>query len=226
MKRLVVLVPSRGRPDNIKRLQESWIETCTHGAQLITYVDLDDPCLAEYESLRSKYFPIFTGPRKRFIGTLNMAAQAWMDRADILGSIGDDHVPRTKGWDGAVIRALESNPGIAYTNDLFQMGNLPTAAYISKEIIQALGYMAPPSFVHLYCDNFWRELGLATDSLTYLPDQIVEHMHPFCGKALRDDIYEDANNASADQADLLAFKQYLSGQFPIDVNLVRLALHK
>jgi hypothetical protein len=47
-----------------------------------------------------------------------------------LASLGDDHRPRTKGWDRRLIDAIESlggAPGIAYGDDKLQGAALPTA---------------------------------------------------------------------------------------------------
>ncbi len=42
-------------------------------------------------------------------------------------------------------------------------------------------------------DNYWRDLGTAAGCLTYLPDAIVEHLHPSAGKAALDEGYGRVN---------------------------------
>lgn len=219
---LVVLVPSRSRPQNIARLQRAWGETVTRHARLVTYVDDDDPALPDYLALASERFPVQVGPRRRFIGTLNDAARAWATRARVIGSIGDDHVPRTRGWDDIILSAFEKlGTGVVYGDDGFRGELLPTAAFLSSDIIRALGYMSPPDMVHLFCDDFWRDLGRAVDRLRYLPDLKIEHLHPFAEKAEYDDLYLDANNDAAHTADEVAYHAYLSSRFADDVVRVK-----
>ena len=53
--------------------------------------------------------------------------------------------------------------------------------------------MVPPGMIHLYFDNFWLDFGRAMGKITYLPDVIIEHMHPAVGKAVLDAGYQEVN---------------------------------
>ena len=55
-------------------------------------------------------------------------------------------------------------------------------------IINALGYMAPPTLQHLFVDNVWYAWGRNT-SMKYLEETHIEHMHPIAEKAEWDDVY-------------------------------------
>jgi hypothetical protein len=90
--------------------------------------------------------------------------------------MGDDHFPRTHGWDQAYLDALrELGTGIVYGNDLLQGHRLPTQCAMTADIVRRWGYMALPTLRHMYVDNFWRDLGNAADCLRYLPEVVVEH---------------------------------------------------
>jgi len=68
----------------------------------------------------------------------------------------DDFAFRTSGWDKQVLEAFEEWPdqiGIVYCNDLYRREELATEAILSGKLIQALGYVCPPNFQHLYVDN-------------------------------------------------------------------------
>jgi hypothetical protein len=106
--------------------------------------------------------------------------------------MGDDHCVRTPGWDRKVTQTLaEMGTGICYGDDLFQGERLPTAVLMTANIVQTLGYMAPPQFQHQWVDNVWRDWGLGINRLRYLPDVVIEHLHPVCGKAEPDGSYRD-----------------------------------
>jgi hypothetical protein len=149
-------------------------------------------------------------------------AEIGEDSPFAVGFMGDDHRPRSVGWDKAYLDALrELGTGIVYGNDLLQGENLPTQCAMTSDIIQALGYMAPPSLRHLYIDNFWKILGNGADCLRYLPDVIVEHVHPMAGKAEWDANYARVNSAQMYEHDKTAFEEWLRTSMVSDVAKVR-----
>lgn len=193
--RLLMIVPSRGRPSNVKRLMEAFDDTREGPADMLICVDEDDPKRGEYQQLSlHANVRMEIGPRLRLGGTLNEAGLANAGQYFALGFMGDDHRPRTQGWDQKLIWALqELGSGIAYGNDLIQGPALPTAVGMTSDIVATLGYMVPAGLVHLYIDSAWKALGEAMGRFTYLPDVIIEHLHPIAGKALSDAGYEEVN---------------------------------
>jgi len=103
---------------------------------------------------------------------------------------------------------------------LLQGKNLATAVMMSTNIIQTLGFMAPPKLIHLFMDNFWMTLGLKINSLYYFDDVIIEHLHPYAGKAEMDAGYADANSEEVGSADQKEFVRYLSEEFEDDLKKV------
>jgi hypothetical protein len=156
------------------------------------------------------------GPRLRMNGTLNAAAVENADKYKYIGFMGDDHRTRTYQWDRKVLEALE-NHNVVYGNDLLQGENLPTAVFLRSEIVRKLGYMSPPSLTHLYLDNFWLELGRAT-SIKYLPNVIIEHLHPAAGKSEWTEAYLEVNDQALYQKDKQAFDEYMAMQFASDLD--------
>ena len=214
---LLVIVPTRGRPENAKRLAESWA-TFAVDADLMFCVDKDDPKLGEYlDVLEESIASVFIGPRLRLGGTLNLAAAENVDDYDALGFMGDDHLPRTEGWCDQVLAALESlgKVGIVYGNDLLQGERLPTAVFMTSSIPKTLGYMVPPGMVHMYLDDFWLTLGRKLGKIIYLPETIIEHIHPGAGKAAWDERYEEVNKELG--PDKEKFEQYCAHQLDKDV---------
>jgi hypothetical protein len=192
-KTLLVLVPSRGRPQSVAEMAKAWEATNTK-AHLLYVVDDDDLTLPEYATAcRDFWVGLRVGKRLRLGPTLNAVATDCTDRAEAIAFLGDDHRPRTPGWDAALLAELDAlGHGIAYGNDLLQGPNLPTAVVMSSSIVQALGYFCPPGLIHMYLDNFWAELGRGANCLAYRGDVIIEHVHPEAGKAEDDAGYVEA----------------------------------
>lgn len=215
-KDLLVLVPSRGRPQNAARLSEGWKKTDTLNADLVFVTDWDDPELTAYRTLLEEgvidsmvtFGPDLTGGDNSsgMVRPLNRAVEIYREAYHYVGFMGDDHMPRTTGWEDRVIEALDSSePRVVYGNDLFQGRRLATAAFMHMRMVKAMGWMAPPVLSHLYVDNFWMELGRAF-GLVYLEDVVIEHLHPAAGKAAPDERYAAVNAPSVDTADRAAFE--------------------
>jgi hypothetical protein len=212
--KMCVVVPSRGRPENAERLAQAFKDTGAE-ADLYIVIDNDDPKWNEYaKSENYKKLPADnkTGGCAK---SLNTGAVLLLDITkyplyDYFVFMGDDHLPRTPGWDKAFIQALGTNTGIVYGDDLLQGANLPTAYGMTRDLVNELRGMTFPGCVHLFFDNFVKQLGLDLEYLKYLPDVIIEHMHPVAGKAEMDEGYERVNQPKWYEKDLLTLQRYLS----------------
>jgi hypothetical protein len=214
---MLMLCPSRGRPAAVAELLTAWRAT-TREASLVVAVDDDDPELAGYQALDWDAGAVLrTGPPQRLGPLLNTLAPFYAAHGeDFIGFLGDDHRPRTQGWDKELAGELAGGPGVAYGNDLFQGGKLPTACVISGDVISVLRYMVPPGCTHLYLDNFWTQLGADLGRLRYRDDVIIEHMHPHAGKGTWDEGYARVNNVAMYQADGMAYTTFLTQRWPGD----------
>lgn len=224
MSELVVIVPSRGRPEAARTLTQHFRNTCTAKTFLIFAVDQDDPSKANYEGVGdgTSSGVIFV-PSHTMVEALNMVATYQASTGPFaIGFMGDDHCPRTVGWDRAYLDALhELGTGIVYGNDLLQGERIPTQCAMTSDIIQALGYMAPPALTHLFVDDAWKAWGEALGRLRYLPDVIVEHVHPITGKVAWDEGHERVNAPEMYQRDADAFALYRRDQLSEDVAKLR-----
>lgn len=190
MTQIDVLVPSRGRPDRALAMYRSAMDNArgaAGGTRVLFVVDADDPKLPGYVNHQLPCHVL--QERLGYTGSLNaIAAELW-DRPDgVLGAFGDDVVFRTKGWDRIVERTLDT-PGIAYGDDLIHGRNHPSAVFMSSAIARALGWLALPATRHQWADDGWKRLGQETGCLRFMPDVVVEHLHPGVGKAEMDETY-------------------------------------
>jgi hypothetical protein len=229
---LVVIVPSRGRPHAVAELLDAFRDTCTAETQVVVAVDDNDPMLPKYPYANTCLVPKATN----MVRALNFAAagivggreatpteMAWAGEVPFaVGFMGDDHRPRTVGWDQRYLDRLHRlKTGMVYGNDLLQCERLPTQVAMTSDIIRALGYMAPEQLSHLYVDNAWLALGTELGRISYLPDVVIEHLHPIAAKGEWDEGYERVNNATAYARDRAVFGQWLRLQLPNDVQRIR-----
>lgn len=202
--KILTIVPSRGRPEAVNELIEEFNAT-TAISNLVIAVDDDDT--SEY--IVPDKVILEVNPRMKMNGTLNFIANKYCEDYDYLVFMGDDHRPRTQDWDLLLAESIKDiKHGIAYGNDLLQGENLPTAVMQDARITRTLGYFSPPKQKHLFLDNFWKDLGTELGTLVYLPEVIIEHLHPFAGKAQLDAGYIEVNDKQVYIYDQMMYQEY------------------
>lgn len=218
---LTVLVPSRLRPKNAVQLYEAFGDTCTADTKLIIIVDQDDPSLSTYYRLLNGIGQVtaVSPGRRGMVAALQSGYQIHGDQLGFaVGFLGDDHRPRTVGWDTAYLDTLrELGTGLVYGDDLFQHEAIPTQIAMTTDIPKTLGYICPPEFDHLCVDVVWNDWGKAIQRIRYLPGVVVEHVHYLAGKVGKDATYAEVNSSAMSAHDSAAYQEYISGNFKTDV---------
>jgi hypothetical protein len=228
--RMAVLIPSRGRPENIKRFMQA-VKDTEADVDIYVGIDPDDPRLDDYWDLPTKYRNLYINEgteRQRFGPTLNRLCNFILHLNDCgenykyIMWCGDDHVPRSKNWDKEYMRVLDDlGVGIVYGNDLVMGEAIATELAMTTNIVEGLGYAVPEGFVHLYIDNYFMELGKAINKLVYLPGVVVQHMHPCAGTAQEDQTYIEANSPENWTNDRIRLNKYLAEELQADVAKLR-----
>jgi len=207
---LIVIIPTRGRPDNAVALEQAFVDTNTT-AKRVYVVDFSDETRNEYSlKLPLESVIMIHNETKGMAYPLNYAAREFLGEFDNFAFMGDDHRPRTANWDQLFVEQLYSGSDIVYGNDLFQGAALPTAVAMSSQIVKELGGMVPDTQRHLYLDNFWLKLGQDLGKIKYMPEVIIEHCHAFNGKAPMDENYARVNAPEIYSADKIAFDNYIA----------------
>lgn len=224
---IAVVVPTRGRPGALLELADAWQATGAT-APLYFCVDVDDPELDAYSAAYIQIhdrgpFHLHIGERLRLAGTLNYVVKLLQDRYRAVAFMGDDHRPRTPGWDARFAECLSAGAGIVYGNDLLMGERMPTAVCMTSDIPRTLGYICPPGLVHLCLDLVWLDWGQGMGRITYLSDVIIEHMHPANGKAELDAGYTEVNSERQVRTDTEAYVAYRdNGDMATDINKLRM----
>ena len=207
---LIVLIPTRGRPDNAVALEQAFVDTNTKAVRFYI-VDFNDETRSEYSwKLPVESVIMIHNETGGMAYPLNYIARQFIGEFDNFAFMGDDHRPRTANWDEKFVEELYTGSDIVYGNDLFQGSALPTAVAMSAQIVEHLRGMVPDTQRHLNLDNFWLKLGQDLGKIKYLPDVIIEHCHAFNGKAPMDENYARVNAPEVYSADKVAYDNYIA----------------
>lgn len=187
-----ILLPSRGRPENVERLYKS-LERTTRGKwEMLVRLDSDDPRLNEY-------MDGWALPRLRnYVGPRRLLSEMWNELlphvdGHYLMHGGDDITFETEDWDLEVTAQFPPD-GIAvvHGNDLSPNSQrISTHSFVTRKWVDTLGYLCPPYFASDYNDLWLTEVADALERRIYLPNVIIEHHHPAFGKAEWDQTHQD-----------------------------------
>lgn len=190
-----LLCPTRGRPDNMRRLVASCDNTAHGIIEVVFYLDEDDrdSIKVAYELAETRRHVEFTvGPRIVLSEMWNVCYRN--ASADVFMHCGDDIVFRSTSWDEAVLDVFGRHPDrivLVHGNDLVWGPRLGTHSFLHRRWVETLGYCCPPYFSSDYNDTWLNELADRIGRRVYLPDVITEHMHFVVGKGPRDRTHEE-----------------------------------
>lgn len=232
---LAVVIPTRGRPENIRRVISAWDFTNAWDvADLVLAVDGDDPEHTGYIRLMEETRHPDTGEALFSVVTLDRWTPmvykldkvalnlALTGKYFALGFAGDDHLPQTIGWAATYLEELHK-PGVAmvYGDDGYQGRKLSTEWAVCADVVRQLGRMVPAPVEHMYCDNSMMDLFGAAGLLRHLPQVRIEHMHPIAGKGKDDDQYRRVNSRDQFRADRDRYQGWKNGQLSADLAVLR-----
>lgn len=210
-----ILVPTRSRPDNVIRLLESLKKTSNNvnSFEVLFYCDDDDTKMLEKkEEILKKYndlnIKLFFEP----IGTVKY--NNWWDflckrsSGKYIMQGGDDLVFKTKNWDKIIEETIELE--CKKNNDRILLvgawdgapdhknAELITHSIVTREWVDALGYFTTGYFSSNFNDTWLTELAKKINRLVFIPDVLIDHLHPFYGKGQDDEIYRKQQSLGAE----------------------------
>jgi hypothetical protein len=216
---LLIIVPTRGRPGNALRLIRAVEALRELDTDVFLGVDEDDPERPAYGKLAGEKFsckvPVTVKPRMGLADWTNYAARHYAGEYPFLASFGDDHVPRTRGFDRKLVRAIKEmgGTGFSYPHDGARE-DVPEAVVMSSDIVRALGWMCVPGLEHYFIDDAWGNLGRHAGCLRYLRAVAVDHV-----RGGTDATYSAASGKLA--ADMEAYHAWRAGQMSRDIEVIR-----
>lgn len=219
---LLILTPSRERPERLREMCEAVAACSVLDTRVLAAIDEDDPRRADYESTPLPAgFELFVGERRTLSGWTNYlaesAASLYGEAPRFFASLGDDHLPRTPGWDREMVHAIEALGGLlggwAWGSDGLRSDMLPTWWVVSAPVVRRLGYVMLPDCEHMYVDNAVRDLAQASQRAVIKPHVLVEHAHPVSPthRHLWDASYEHSNRREQYDRDRWAYERWRNG---------------
>lgn len=174
-----ILLPSRGRPQNLHRLAESVKATATNpdDIEIIVFIDHDDVSYHEHQPYPSNIW-LYRTFRTVLSEYWNLAYKE--AKGDILMHCGDDIVFKTDGWDDKVKEAFDQYPDnivLVHGDDGDPTHkNFGTHSFVHRDWVETLGYFVPPYFSSDYNDTWLNELADGIGR-KHRVDILTEHMH-------------------------------------------------
>ena len=190
---ITLLLPTRARPANVRRLLTSIDDTADGDVAVYLYVDDDDPTRDEVTKLAHEWGAItIVGER---VVLSEMWNRCWREaEPEVAMQCGDDIVFRSSGWDARVLATFDEHPdriAFVHGNDGFQYDRIGTHGFLHRRWVETVGYFVPPYFSSDYNDLWLSEVADALGRRRYLPDVVTEHMHPVAGKGSWDQTHEE-----------------------------------
>lgn len=200
-----IIAPTRKRPQNVTRLVESIEDTVSsiHNVELLVYIDDDDDESIPALQQAAEHINVNAVQGNQLVGSQMYNELAKLAKGDILMFAADDVVFKTPVWDKIVERKFneyEDRILFVYGEDGFQKGRIGTHGFVHRFWWELLGYLLPPKLASAYTDEWVTEVADRVGRKCYLPDLLVEHMHPAVGKAPNDETYQKRLEVPGDLA--------------------------
>lgn len=183
---IAILCPTRGRPEQCRRMIDSVYETTSPHLRIILGVNHND--LTQYKLkmplMNKDAFLVSANCFHDNLPTVhkwNLLAQEAMKSDAKLFMLGsDDMYFATPGWNKAIAdhyNALENKIHVYALQDSRDENGTPHPI-VTREWIEAMGYAFPPIFMHWYLDSWTVEIAKANDCFTHMKDYLLVHDKP------------------------------------------------
>ncbi len=204
-----LIVPTRGRPEQLRRFLDSIART-THrpeSLEIVLVLDADDSASHAVTHSRLTLVRV-VGEPGRTMGELNAAGYE-ASRGQYVMLLNDDVIARTRGWDRIARRCLKLFPDpyvLIHVNDTLMRHHLCTFPLVSREYCELAGGICPREYRRYRIDDHIEDAFnmlalLGVRRTVYLPDVVFEHMnaveHPTAGR-----VYEANPDVLAEDAPL------------------------
>lgn len=175
---IAILCPTRGRPEQFKRMVQSALSTSSGKIEIHPSVSDVERSLYNLNSCENN-FPFPDGMPTAHKWNI-LAHYAGMKGASLFMLCADDVVFTTPCWDKALLdhyNALENKIHVYHLRDSRNPDGTPHPI-VTREYIEAMGYFLPPLFLHWFVDTWTVEIAKAAGCFTHLKDYELQHIKP------------------------------------------------
>lgn len=185
---IAILVPTRGRPEQFKRMCESIAATSTTPISIHYVVqnteDSKNYIHGHFDNRVTTCQYLVELADNKFIPTVhlwNKLHEMALDKDPrslnifMLGA--DDMIFATPGWDQAIIdhyEALKNKIQVYHLQDSRDADGTPHPI-VTKEYIKAMGYVFCPYFLHWFVDTWTCDIAKSNNVFTHLKDYMLIH---------------------------------------------------
>lgn len=185
--RLLIKLPSRGRPDQLYSIASKYIQYATDMSKIhmLIVLDTDDSTVTpEYvQKLKNIHsnVQVNIGISNSKIHAINRETPCHSS-FDILLLASDDMVPIQHGYDNIIRRKMlqhyPDTDGVLFFNDGFHKNRLNTIVICGSKYYRRFGYIYFPGYKSLWCDNEFTDVANLLKKQTYDSQVIIKHEHP------------------------------------------------
>jgi len=230
MEKLLVMVPTRGRPKICKEMWDSYQATKSEGTDILLYLNEDDEKLGEYLKIFKSNYVI--GPRKYLAAAYNFLFEKYGENFKWFAPCNDDHIFFTPQWDIkliSIINELGRDWGLAAAED--RLTNWaeyqhPSGCVVSGSIPRTLGYFIWPAIRHIGIDCYFMRLMRGIDRLYHSKDIVIEHRHWLNGKRPLDANYKWVYNQEQYNYGMVMVQEYINNHLEKDIVKIQDAMRK
>ena len=183
---LSLIVPTRGRPAQLRRMLDSLARTAYHPERIevVLVVDADDPAsLARHPRLTVRHVVV---PAGRTMGVMNNAGFDASTGAYVM-LLNDDVIARTPGWDATALACFRRFPDpfvLVHVNDTLMRDHLCTFPLSSRAFYDLTDGICPQEYQRYRIDDHIEDIFnllavLGERRVVYLPDVVFEHDNAF-----------------------------------------------
>lgn len=166
-----LLCPTRGRPDQFKRMCESAQTTATTSISVYAVSNGDDDYVGRA--------PVDC-PTSYLWNKLALSALRDTRNLKLFMLAADDTIFSTPGWDKALIdhyNSLENKIHVYALQDSRDPDGTPHPI-VTREYIDAMGYFVPPIFLHWFVDSWTVDIARHNNCFTHMRDFLLVHDKP------------------------------------------------
>lgn len=212
--RLLVRMPTRGRPGRAIEVLAKYRELAGMPIQIEVVVDVDDETVDSEFLYRVNALgcTVTHGEHKSKIEACNGGRlKEW----DILVLGSDDMVPVKQGWAVRIVELYQEHwpnfDGCLHLDDGYAHDRVCTLSILGRRYYEEDRRVYNPLYKSVFCDDEHTEVARLRKRITYVPEVLIEHQHPAAGKGKFDALY--ARNDALWKGDEETYKERKAHSF-------------
>lgn len=227
-----LLIPTRKRPSNIKRILEELSPCLGDSLELIIGIDENDNSYDIDQILSYTNVKVIRSPNTPYLSNIYNILFEYTT-GDIIGYSADDLTfQRLEVFDMIQKQMDQKGHILYYFCDNLQCGEtnhsrcVPCHAFVTKESVRALGFLHVPNLEHGYADHYLGQLYKGVGKYHAEKTNLFYHLHPHTGSVASDETYEikshlkDTDGYTADERDEPKFKDFKHKYLSIHQNII------